>query len=269
MARKFTVIPMNTFQAMQLDAGVLLWDFDPEHPAAPDDEDIICATSGGITISDNPTFSDLGEDVDNCPKDMMELKNLDGRESKVSFSSLATSTESIQLALGAADIDGNKITPRNNLALTDFKTIWWAGDRADGGCVAVKIENALSTGGFSLKTGKNEKGQTSMELTGHRSLANQSKSPFTFYSIDPDGTTTYTVSQSLSHVTSSFSGNSVNAGASFTATLTADTDYTIDEVTVYMGGVDVTQTAYTSATGAISIGNVTGNISITATATST
>lgn len=268
MARKFTAIPMNTFQGLQLDAGVLLWNFDPENPDAPADEDIICATTGGFTVSDIPTYSDLGEDVDNCPQDMMELKNLDSRECKVSSTALDTSPDFIRLALGAADIDGSKITPRNNLALTDFKTLWWAGDRADGGCVAVKIENALSTGGFSLQTGKNAKGQTAFELTGHRSLAHQEKSPMTFYSIDPDETTTYTVSQSLTHVTSSFSANSIGAGASFNATLTADTDYTLDTVTVYMGGVDITSTAYTSATGTVSIGSVTGNIAITATATS-
>lgn len=267
MARKYTVIPMHTFQGLQLDAGVLLWNFDPENPSAPRDEDIICATTGGFTVSDTPTYSDLGEDVDNCPQDMMELKNLDSRECKVSSTSLDTTPEFIQLALGAADIDGNKITPRNNLALTDFKKIWWVGDRADGGCVAVSIENALSTGGFSLQTGKNAKGQTAFELTGHRSLASQDKSPMVFYSIDPD-TDVYTVTQSLTHVTSSFTADSIGAGASFTATLTSEQDYTIDEVKVYMGGLDITQTAYTSGTNTVSISSVTGNITITATATS-
>lgn len=64
MAKKFTVIPQDTFESLQLDAGVLLNKFDPANPVAPNDEDIITATTGGITVTAAPTFSDLGEDVD-------------------------------------------------------------------------------------------------------------------------------------------------------------------------------------------------------------
>ena len=67
MAKKFTVIPENTFDELQLDAGVLLTTFDPATPVAPADSAIICATTGGINVSCVPTFSDLGEDVDNVP----------------------------------------------------------------------------------------------------------------------------------------------------------------------------------------------------------
>jgi hypothetical protein len=80
MAKKFTVIPKNTFDGLQLDAGVLLKRFDPVTGAAPADEDIICATTGGINPTCVPTYSDLGEDVDNCPVNMRELKNLDSWE---------------------------------------------------------------------------------------------------------------------------------------------------------------------------------------------
>lgn len=64
---KFTVIPSNTFPGLQMDAGVLLKTFNPETGDAPKDEDIICATTGGINPTCVPTYSDLGEDVDNCP----------------------------------------------------------------------------------------------------------------------------------------------------------------------------------------------------------
>ena len=60
----FTKIPQDTFSELQLDAGVLLNKFDPAKVAAPADEDIICATTGGINISCVPTYSDMGEDVD-------------------------------------------------------------------------------------------------------------------------------------------------------------------------------------------------------------
>lgn len=184
---KFTVIPQDTFEGLQLDAGVLLKTFDPSTGAAPKDEDIICATTGGINPSCVPTYSDFAEDVDNAPTNLMEFKHLDGWECKLGFTSLGTSAESIRLALGAADIDAStgKITPRRNVKQTDFSDIWWVGDRADGGMVAICLKNALSTGGFSLQTTKNGKGQVSMELTGHVSIQDQDTMPMEFYSSGP------------------------------------------------------------------------------------
>lgn len=76
--------------------------------------------------------------------------------------------------------------------------------------------------------------------------------------------TAYSVTQSLTNVTSTYTGNTVAAGAAFEATLEAETGYTIDSVVVEMGGVDVTATAYDSLTGKVSITSVTGNIEITA-----
>lgn len=183
---KFTKIPQNTFNALQIDAGVLLNKFDPETATAPADGDIICATTGGINVTCIPTYSDFGEDVDNCPNNMKELKHLDGWECKVSCTSLGTSEELIMLALGSSDKDAatGKITPRVDLKQTDFKDIWWVGDKADGGMVAIKIKNALSTGGFSLQTSKNGKGQISIEITGHVSIDAQSDMPMEFYSTD-------------------------------------------------------------------------------------
>lgn len=181
---KFTVIPQNTFEGLQLDAGVLLKTFDPMTGAAPSDEDIICATTGGINVTCVPTYSDMGEDVDNCPANMMELKKLDSWECGMSFTSLGTSLESIHLALGAADVDNETgvVTPRREVKQADFSDVWWVGDRADGGMVAIQLKNALSTGGFSLQTTKNGKGQVSVELTGHVSIEAQDVVPMVFYS---------------------------------------------------------------------------------------
>ena len=186
---KFTVIPESTFDELQLDAGVLLSTFDPENPAEPNDEDIICATTGGINVSCVPTFSDLGEDVDNCPNGMMELKHLDSWECTMSFTALGTSPEMIRLALGCADVTAltGKIVPRRDLEQTDFADIWWVGDKANGGLVAVKLKNALSTGGFVLQTTKNAKGQVTVTLTGHVSIESQSTMPMEFYSLDGAG----------------------------------------------------------------------------------
>ena len=263
----YTRIPQSTFEGLQLDAGVLLWNFDPASPSI-DDEDIICATTGGIQISCEPTYSDLFEDVDNAPNNTKEGKHLDGWDCKMTFSSLGTDAAGIELALGAADIDGTtKIVPRRNVKQSDFRDLWWVGDKANEGFVAVKLKNGLSTGGFSLQTTKNGKGVTSVEITGHASIESQDEVPMEFYSID-EASTTLAVRQNLTHITSSYTGTSVNVDASFTATLTADTNYIIDDesVVVKMGGVDITAMAYNSSTDTITIAAATGGISITAVA---
>ena len=179
---RFTVIPQDTFEGLQLDAGVLLRTFDPASDLPPAPEDIICATSGGITVSCVPTFSDMGSDVDNAPVNVKELMKLDSWLCSMSFTSLSTSVPFIKLALGAADADATKVTPRRDLKQTDFSDIWWAGDRADGDWVAVRLMNALSTGGISLKTTKSGKGNTAVTLTGHVSINAQDVVPMEFYS---------------------------------------------------------------------------------------
>lgn len=183
---RFTVIPQSTFEEMQMDAGVLLNKFDPEKPVKPADEDIICATTGGITVTCAAEYSDLGEDVDNCPNNMKELKHLDAWDCGLEFTSLGTSAPSIRLALGAADINAEKgkIVPRRDLKQSDFANVWWVGDRADGGLVAVKLINALSVDGFSLQTTKNGKGQVSVNLRGHVSIDDQDTMPMEFYSLE-------------------------------------------------------------------------------------
>ena len=75
------------------------------------------------------------------------------------------------------------------------------------------------------------------------------------------------ITNSLSHVSNSNAAVSVEDGAAYTATLTADSGYTMSNVVVKMGGTDITSTAYTASTGAISIASVTGDVTITAVAT--
>lgn len=77
--------------------------------------------------------------------------------------------------------------------------------------------------------------------------------------------TEYSVTSNLTNVTSSNSAANVDAGGNYSATLTANDGYELSTVTVTMGGVDVTDSAYSD--GSISISKVTGNIVITAIAT--
>lgn len=200
---RFTVIPQDTFEDMQLEAGILLKNFDPANVTDPADADIICATTGGVQITCQPEFSDLAEDIDNVPDGMKEFMHLDKWTCSISTTSLSTSAAGIKLALGCADIsenDGTHIIPRGDLEQTDFTDIWWVGDKANGGFVAARLKNALSTGGFQLQTGKNSKGQTTLEISGHRSINAQKEVPMEFYSVDPD-TTTETTTETTTNTT--------------------------------------------------------------------
>lgn len=77
---------------------------------------------------------------------------------------------------------------------------------------------------------------------------------------------TYTMTRILSHCTATNTAATVTHGSRYMSTLTASTGYELSSVSITMGGTDITSTAYNSATGAISIASVTGDIAITATA---
>ena len=183
---KYTKIPETTFKNLQLNAGVLLSAFNPES-ATVANESIIGATTGGVNFTATPTFSDYGEDIDNCPKNMKELKKLDTWEISMSGTYITVDVNAVKALVGAADVTGNKITPRNDLKLTDFTDVWWVGDYSDqngetnGGFVAIHMMNALSTGGFAIKSSDNGKGNFAFTYTAHYSMNAQETVPFEVY----------------------------------------------------------------------------------------
>ena len=183
---KYTKIPETAFKNIQLNAGVLLSAFNPES-ATVANESIIGATTGGVNFTATPTFSDYGEDIDNCPKNMKELKKLDAWEISLSGTYVTVDANAVKALVGAADVSGNKITPRNDLALTDFTDVWWVGDYSDkngetnGGFVAIHMMNALSTGGFAIQSSDNGKGNFAFTYTAHYSMDAQDTVPFEVY----------------------------------------------------------------------------------------
>lgn len=178
----FGKITQDMLDEIQVEAGAILKNFDPENPSDVTDSDFICATTGGITVNCTPSYNDWGADIDNCPNDAKEMKRLTGWECSLAFTSIGVSESHIKLALGAADIVDGKVAPRAEVKATDFKNVWFVSDKSAGGMLAVVLKNALSTGGFSLKTTKQGKGQVSVTLTGHVSINDTSEVPMEFYS---------------------------------------------------------------------------------------
>lgn len=186
---KYTQIPSDTFKQIQLNAGILVKEFDPS-TGSVSETDIIGATSGGISFEATPTYTDFGEDIDNCPKNMMELKKLESWEVKMSGTFVTVTADAAKMLVGAADADSSDSThvvPRNDITTADFSSIWWVGDYSDqngtanGGYCAIKLKNALSTGGFKIQSGDKAKGAMEFEFTGHYSMDAQDEVPFDVY----------------------------------------------------------------------------------------
>lgn len=186
---KFTKIPSDAFQKLQINAGILTTDFTPA-TGTIGEAGQIGATTGGINFTATPNYTDFGEDIDNCPKNMKELKRLESWEVKMAGTFVNASTAIAKSLCGAADIDttdATKITPRNDIKDADFDDIWLVGDYSDkngdtnGGFIAIHMLNALSTGGFQMKTADKAKGQFAFEYTAHYSMSAQDTVPFEIY----------------------------------------------------------------------------------------
>ena len=187
---KYTKIPTDTFKNLQLNAGVLLKSFDVDTQTMAADS-IVGATSGGVSFTAVPSFIDFGEDIDNCPKNMKEMKKLDSWEAKMSGTFASVSKSLAKTLVGAADLSGSKIAPRNDLADADFTDLWWVGDYSEvnedgtstgkAGFIAIHLLNSLSTGGFSIQSSDKGKGQFEFEFTGHYSMEDQDNVPFEVY----------------------------------------------------------------------------------------
>ena len=187
MAMQYTKIPNDTFQRLQLNAGILVDSFTP---ATATIGNILGATTGGISFSINPEFQDFGEDVDNCPPNMMELKRIVSYDPQMSGTFLTCTTSVIKMLIGAADVnqtDTTKVVPRQELETTDFEDVWWIGDYSDNnsgtnaGFLAIHLINALNTSGFQIQSTKDGKGQMSFEFHGHYTMSAQDTVPFEIY----------------------------------------------------------------------------------------
>lgn len=187
---RYTQIPADTFETLQMNAGIMLSDFDPTDGSF-DSDDLLGATTGGLSFQDSMSFKDLGEDIDNCPKNMMELKMLEQHEVKISGTLVTMNPKTAHTLAAAADVDAqdeSHIVPRNDLDVTkDFQDIWLVGDYSsnnegeNAGFVAIHLMNALNTGGFQIKTSDKAKGQFAFEFTGHYSMEAQDTVPYELY----------------------------------------------------------------------------------------
>ena len=180
---KASKISSTMAQNVQVQAGTLLKTFDVANPAEPAEADIVCATSGDFSISCVPETQDFFEDVNNAPNNTKEGKEIIGWNCELGVNCLEVTEDTLLLALGAADVGaGGGVNPRSTYNVSDFKSLYWIGDMKDPTkLLVVAMDNTVSTGGLSLTTAKNSKGQVALTLTPHSSIATPNKVPMAFY----------------------------------------------------------------------------------------
>ena len=232
----FKKISANAWNDFQIDAGVVVDDYDLNNPLdVPDDENIIFTTSGGFNLQHKNTFKDQAEDVDNVPNGMLEFKTIESTEITLDFTALTFNPACVRWGLGAADnvaMSGGvtKIVPRNNLKSRDFKTIYCIFPLMKGGALVAKLNNVLSENGFNIQSDKTNKGKSSLSLKVHSSIYSQNTVPVEYYHIPAPELTALTVTSAAGSTTGksaiTISGYTPGSGESFKYKL----DTAVDDV---------------------------------------
>lgn len=186
---KFDKIASDAFQKIQLNAGIILTDFDPATPTV-DKSKILGATADGTTFATNPVYVDFGDGIDNVPPNTKQLKRLQSVDPAMSGTFKTADTAVAKALIGAADVTvaSGKITPRAQLVDDDFiDDLWWVGDYSDkngatnGGYLAIHMTDVLNTSGFQLKSNNRDKGDFAFDMHAHYDMTDTETLPFEIY----------------------------------------------------------------------------------------
>lgn len=245
MRGKYTQVPADTFKKLTMNAGVMAKGFNPATGAV---SGLLGATTGGLTFEATPEFQDFGEDVDNCPKNTKEMKQITDVSAHASGTLLTVDPNTAKSLMAAADIDshdGTHIVPRMNLTDDDFEDIWIVADYSDentganAGFVAIHLINALNTGGFKLTTADKAKGQFAFDYMAHFTMEDPDLIPYEVY-VKSGSTTAPSIELNL-----------------HSATIAVDDELTL-RATVVPAGATVTWASSDDTKASVSGGVVTG-----------
>ena len=181
-----TRISADAADKMQINAGLLLNNFDVANPVEPADEDIVCETTGDFSITCVPTTEDFFADVNNAPTNTKEGKQITGWDCSLGVTALSITEENLILSLGAADtMEDGGVRPRRTYKAEDFKSLYWIGDMIDENKLfAIVMDDTVSTGGLSFTSTNNGKGGLALTLMPHSTITNIEKVPMAFYILE-------------------------------------------------------------------------------------
>lgn len=180
-------LPEDFTNALSTGAGVCLSEFDPsaELNAETIKSNILFATDGGISTTVAFTYGDHASGLDNAVTNSKQLLYVTGVECTMSGTAKTVTPDVAKTLFAHADTSGSdviEITPRMNVKLEDFKSYWIVTPYGtQGGFAAVKLTDALNTGGFSWQTSNKEKGAFAFSFKGFSDIENPEVIPFKFY----------------------------------------------------------------------------------------
>lgn len=188
-----TGLRQKTYDNLQLNAGVLLYNFDYASCADADaletailalleaNTNVFGATRGGGTFDCTPTYREIEADGKRGAWKGSSL--MDDLPVKLTGTLLEVTPGNVARLLASADTTvSGKVTTvkaRTSVKKTDYLTnIVWIGDTSQGFCL-IAIKNPLNTAGLKLTFTDKGEGTMAFEFTGHaESLSDTDYAPF-------------------------------------------------------------------------------------------
>ena len=187
----FKKIKPTTLEELTMNVFMLVTEFNPEtfnFNTGIAGSTIIASTTGGVNFSDTPTYTDMGDDIDNAPKNCVEFKRKDDGEAKLGGNLVTVNPALAKMLIGAATVVGNKVTPKRDITTADFiEKLWGLADYGEGGMIAIEMKRVLNTSGFSVNTTDKNKAQLGFEFLAHNTAKNLDDEPYNVYFLTPDG----------------------------------------------------------------------------------
>lgn len=188
---KFSKVPANVMQALQINSGILVDSFTPDTRAVGNQ---LGATGGGVDWNPNPTYKDFGEGIDNMPPNTWQLKRIVSYEPHLTGTFKSFTPDDVKRQQPGSAMAGSHIVPGSELTQDDFNDVWLLGDYSDknsgntAGFVAIHLKNAMNVLGFRLKTNDKDKADIAFDFQGHYDLTDIDDVPFEFYVQQGSGT---------------------------------------------------------------------------------
>lgn len=253
----FKKIKPTTFDELTMNVCMLVSTFNPatfDFNSGIAGSTILASTTGGVTFTAAAEYTDLGDDVDNAPKNCMEFKHKEDGEVTLTGNLVTVNKQLVKMLIGAASIEGNKITPDEDLRTSHFiNELWAITDYGNGGIIAIKMKRVLNTSGFSIATTDKSKAQFAFTFTCHKTVVDEADPAYEIYLLTPEEKTGSVL----------LDAHQINLTVGDTATLTVET---------VPAGKTVTWSSGSSSVATVSGGTVTavaaGNTIITASMTS-
>lgn len=181
-----TPLRSETFENLQLNAGIFLKNFALTGTGAPTDATTLkTAIASAITAGTNILGATRGGGTFVVTRDIREPeidgrrypfkggKFVDSADARLSATLVEVTPENVKDALGSASLTTTQkktvIKLNTAIATTDYLTnIVWIGDLADGRLVCIVLYNALNTADFTLTFADKNEGTLAVEFHAHQ-----------------------------------------------------------------------------------------------------